>query len=46
VVNIFAQKAPPDYKGFGGTAGIVPPASALQDVEGRFVKLGFSYRVK
>jgi iron complex outermembrane receptor protein len=46
VINIFAQKAPPDYKGFGGTAGIIPPASALQDVEGRFVKLGFSYRVK
>ena len=44
MLNIAATKAPPDIKAFGGTAGVIPPQSALQDVEGRIIKLGVSYR--
>jgi iron complex outermembrane receptor protein len=44
MLNIFASKAPADLKGFGGTTGVIPPYSATQDVEGRMLKLGISYK--
>ena len=45
VINIAASKAPMDLKGFiGSGSGVIPPTSAIQDVEGRMIKLGVSYK--
>lgn len=44
MLNIFASKAAQDQKAFGGTTGVIPPNSATQDVEGRFLKLGVTYK--
>jgi iron complex outermembrane receptor protein len=45
MLNIAATKAPADLKGFGGAAGVIPPTTAIQDVEGRVLKLGITYKI-
>jgi iron complex outermembrane receptor protein len=45
MLNIAAHKAPPDFKAFGGTTGVIPPTSTNQDIQGRFIKLGVSYKI-
>jgi iron complex outermembrane receptor protein len=45
LINIAAQKAPMDLKAFiGGGSGVIPPFSAIQDISGRTIKLGVSYK--
>ena len=44
IINVFNQKAPADQKAFGGTSGVIPPSSALQDAEGRWLKVGIDYK--
>jgi len=43
--NIAASKAPVDMKGFGGNTGVIPPTSAIQDVQGRMIRLSVSYKM-
>ena len=41
VLNLFQQRAPADFRAFGGTSGIIP--SSLQDAQGRMLRLSVKY---
>lgn len=43
IINLFQQKAPPDFRAFG-VGGIIP--TSLQDAEGRMLRVSVNYKFK
>jgi len=44
VINLFQQKAPTDFRAFGGRLGVIP--SSLQDAQGRMLNVSVNYKFK